>query len=265
MNHAAESSPVSQNVADSAAWVCPLCAEIVGAQGTPGFQGNPGPSDSKDLYGSRVCAACAGRFTDRRWMAFMLDMVVLGYAWLLVDVVIQVAKGDLHAISHILPLNLLLAPLGMIGLPCWPITLAGSFNLRGRVDFAQTLLVLATFACVLLKDGFRGQSPGKHWLGLRVVDRETLRPTSLGGSMKRNLALLMPFFLGYIAVGLTLRRRGRFGEKWAGTVVIEDRFRDNPVFTGGRRRCRACSYDLTGNVSGRCPECGEDVYRMVRG
>ena len=25
--------------------------------------------------------------------------------------------------------------------------------------------------------------------------------------------------------------------------------------------CRKCGYDLTGNVSGRCPECGRDVHR----
>ena len=24
-----------------------------------------------------------------------------------------------------------------------------------------------------------------------------------------------------------------------------------------RNRCRSCGYDLTGNVSGNCPECGE--------
>ena len=26
-------------------------------------------------------------------------------------------------------------------------------------------------------------------------------------------------------------------------------------------RCRRCGYDLTGNVSGRCPECGERINR----
>lgn len=29
----------------------------------------------------------------------------------------------------------------------------------------------------------------------------------------------------------------------------------------GRNRCRKCRYDLTGNVSGRCPECGETINR----
>lgn len=193
----------------------------------------------------------------------MLDMVVLAYAWVLVDVVIRVVQGELHALSDALPLNLLLAPVGMIGVPCWPVTLAPTLGLRSRLDLARMLLTLAPFVSILLKDGFRGQSPGKRWLGLRVVDRETLRPASFGGSIKRNLALLLPFFVGYIAIGLTLRRRGRFGEKWAGTMVLEDRFRDNPVFTGGHRRCRACGYDLTGNQSGRCPECGAERLSVV--
>jgi len=26
-----------------------------------------------------------------------------------------------------------------------------------------------------------------------------------------------------------------------------------------RKRCRTCGHDLTGNVSGRCPECGEPI------
>jgi len=28
-----------------------------------------------------------------------------------------------------------------------------------------------------------------------------------------------------------------------------------------RGRCTKCGYDLTGNVSGRCPECGEPIPR----
>ncbi|MBN1511548.1 MAG: hypothetical protein JXB13_05995 [Phycisphaerae bacterium] len=31
--------------------------------------------------------------------------------------------------------------------------------------------------------------------------------------------------------------------------------------TRGPNRCRHCDYDLTGNVSGRCPECGTEIKR----
>lgn len=30
-------------------------------------------------------------------------------------------------------------------------------------------------------------------------------------------------------------------------------------------RCVACDYDLTGNVSGRCPECGSEITRVESG
>jgi hypothetical protein len=33
--------------------------------------------------------------------------------------------------------------------------------------------------------------------------------------------------------------------------------RRQPQFPGGC--CRACGYDLTGNTSGRCPECGREI------
>ena len=31
------------------------------------------------------------------------------------------------------------------------------------------------------------------------------------------------------------------------------------IASRGRNRCRKCDYDLTGNTSGRCPECGESI------
>ncbi|GIK16623.1 MAG: hypothetical protein BroJett003_15870 [Planctomycetota bacterium] len=86
-----------------------------------------------------------------------------------------------------------------------------------------------------------------------------LTPISFGASLKRNLVLLMPFYLGHITIAATLRERGRFGEGWVRTMVVEDRFRTNPIFSGTGRLCRTCVYDLTGNVSGMCPECGTGV------
>jgi hypothetical protein len=39
----------------------------------------------------------------------------------------------------------------------------------------------------------------------------------------------------------------------AGTIVLWYRDRSRPG------HCQACGYDLTDNVSGRCPECGEET------
>lgn len=30
-------------------------------------------------------------------------------------------------------------------------------------------------------------------------------------------------------------------------------------FAPAGRYCRVCGYDLTGNISGRCPECGTEI------
>ena len=35
-------------------------------------------------------------------------------------------------------------------------------------------------------------------------------------------------------------------------------------FTDGGRKCRVCAYDLRGNMTGRCPECGHRVIAHGR-
>ena len=45
-----------------------------------------------------------------------------------------------------------------------------------------------------------------------------------------------------------------FGYWWARLFV---RLRSRSLVPGPR--CEACGYNLTGNTSGRCPECGNDV------
>lgn len=60
-------------------------------------------------------------------------------------------------------------------------------------------------------------------------------------------AVTIPFwlpFVGSLTAMIVLWRRGR-----------------RPVLPG---QCRRCGYDLTGNVSGCCPECGSVVAGMVR-
>ncbi|GMU84288.1 MAG: hypothetical protein AMXMBFR47_41580 [Planctomycetota bacterium] len=59
--------------------------------------------------------------------------------------------------------------------------------------------------------------------------------------------IYLPFWMPLLAIGgptfwLWLRRRG----------------------TSGSGACEACGYDLTGNLSGQCPECGTLVAGFVR-
>ena len=41
---------------------------------------------------------------------------------------------------------------------------------------------------------------------------------------------------------------------------VVNHFRPRPIPPG---HCQTCGYNLTGNVSGRCPECGTDVAADV--
>jgi hypothetical protein len=47
-----------------------------------------------------------------------------------------------------------------------------------------------------------------------------------------------------------------FGLAWFPARLVFDRLRKREI---GDRHCRKCDYNLTGNVSGVCPECGEKI------
>lgn len=69
-------------------------------------------------------------------------------------------------------------------------------------------------------DGFEGgQSLGKRWAGLRVVDAETGAPCTFGQSLIRNVLLM---FLGPLDwLFIFGDRHQRLGDKAAGTIVID--------------------------------------------
>jgi uncharacterized RDD family membrane protein YckC len=73
----------------------------------------------------------------------------------------------------------------------------------------------------LFADGFEdGQSYGKRWIGMRVVDSQTGKPCTFGQSFLRNLVLtaLGPFDWIFIFG----ENHQRLGDKAAGTIVIYD-------------------------------------------
>ncbi len=81
---------------------------------------------------------------------------------------------------------------------------------------------------------WRGQTPGKRWLKLRVI-REDGRPISFFEAMVRNLLrvidfLIPPFYsIGLISVFATERDQ-RVGDLVAGTVVVREREAEAPAF-----------------------------------
>ncbi|MBN2448588.1 MAG: hypothetical protein JXO22_17815 [Phycisphaerae bacterium] len=54
---------------------------------------------------------------------------------------------------------------------------------------------------------------------------------------------------------------GTFFGFWTGCIVANRRERAQRLrrSLAAQGRCERCGYDLTGNVSGRCPECGEPI------
>jgi len=78
-------------------------------------------------------------------------------------------------------------------------------------------------------------------------------------SLKRNLPILVPCAI--IVMPATLEKGWRWGDHWARTRVIWKKHRLELPFAPQGILCLVCGYDLTGNVSGVCPECGTRIRR----
>src|SRR5215471_15351996 len=112
-------------------------------------------------------------------------------------------------------------------------------RLANAPKWVIALLVVIQF---LIFDGYfavfewiwRGQTPGKRWLKLRVI-REDGRPISFFEAVVRNLLrtadiLVPPFYsIGLISVFATARDQ-RVGDLVAGTVVVREREAEAPDF-----------------------------------
>ena len=207
---------------------CPLC---VGTMAGRKF---------KRLYGISVCRDCHLAFASRRQGAFVADFIVYG-------LVCGLGAAGLTAVWEN---TNLLSPVGEILYGAWAIVTGLAF---------------------LGKDGFRGHSLGKAANGLQVVDCRTYQPVGFLRSVLRNLpilSLLVFVALGFvhpavillapiplIILGVWLHRGYRPGDGWAGTKVIWKKYANRLVFTG-QGACEHCQYDLRGNTTGVCPECG---------
>lgn len=176
------------------------------------------PVETFHLYDLQVCADCRAAFSRRRQAAFATDLLL------------YVAVGN---------------------------ALALLYHLLFGVEMHKYLAV-ASFVVFLLKDGFRGMSPGKWLFDVQVLDENTRWPAGFWASFKRNLPILVLSWIAIILIVIDLPRGRRWGDRWANTMVIWRRYADRmPLepFT----RCRKCAYDLTGNVSGICPECSTPI------
>lgn len=73
---------------------------------------------------------------------------------------------------------------------------------------------------------WNGQSPGKRWVGLRVI-RTDGTPITFAESLVRNLVRVVDFLPAYYGIGIVTmfidRRSRRLGDLTAGTLVVRDR------------------------------------------
>src|SRR5438132_4511041 len=117
---------------------------------------------------------------------------------------------------------------------------------RGVEEGRLWILALATLAVFVLYFGYfvifetvwSGQTPGKRWLKLRVI-QEDGRPLNFFGALSRNLLrgadmlpimIILPFYSVGIASVFASARSKRLGDFVAGTVVIKERAAEAPSF-----------------------------------
>lgn len=178
------------------------------------------------LYGVRVCSKCRNGLASRRQFAYLVDRIAFAVFSMGVAPIVQDA---------------------------FPSRLS-----TGAESLLAFLVLRLIFLC---KDGIYGKSLGKLLAGIRVVDVTTRAPIGVPQSLVRNLPMLIPY-IGVLGIFWTMMKGGRWGDGWANTMVVWDRYKDRLPFADLadiNAYCRSCGYDLTGNVSGRCPECGVDI------
>ena len=209
---------------------CPLCRER--------------PTWKKTLYGHPVCRKCYYKFANRRQLAYIVDSVLFTL--------------PLSAIFYFAAYQYAATTAQRGG------TMPDDFVLEAF--FAVLGLV---FGCLFaMKDGFGGQSPGRRLTGVQVLDDRTNQPIGFGQSFKRNAILLVsniPVVGGLagliviVMIAVQLNKGYRIGDRYAQTRVIWKKYARSIVFGGDGLACQSCGYDLTGNQSGICPECGAAV------
>jgi uncharacterized RDD family membrane protein YckC len=128
------------------------------------------------------------------------------------------------------------------------------------------LVGLSLFAILwgyfVLFEGFRdGQTPGKRWMGIRVI-RDTGHPVTLREAAARNLLRLVdfmppPYLLGILCIAFHPRGK-RVGDLVAGTVVV----RDQPVHAAVA--VPPATSDEGEPVAAGPPQLSDEEFRVLR-
>lgn len=104
-------------------------------------------------------------------------------------------------------------------------TLAGGFSMWFVAILSLVGAIFYWGYYVFFEMLWNGQSPGKRWVGLRVI-RTDGTPITLSESLIRNLARLVDFLPAAYGVGIVTmfidRQSRRLGDLAAGTLVVQD-------------------------------------------
>jgi len=112
---------------------------------------------------------------------------------------------------------------------------ANRINLLGKWAFAafialNFLLIWGYFA--LFEAFWRGQTPGKHIMKLRVI-KDSGRQITFFEAMSRNLLRIIDylpaFYLAGVITMLCTKRHQRLGDLAAGTIVVHERSDEQPL------------------------------------
>lgn len=241
---------------DSNPTCCPMCHRHFEAEAM------------RPLYRGKVCHVCRFMFACRRVGAYCVDFLLAMCAVSVCEVFIEMYFG-ISNFDHTLT-----EWIGMF-LRVWLFMLilnAGAYFLFlpyllqafSGTYFVVWLLCVVVGRWVILpllmaaRDGWHGRSIGKRLFGLQTIDTQTGLPIGWRQSIKRNVLLMLPFSCWVIGFGLLKGQRA--GDRAACTRVIVMRLRASEIFHDSDY-CQQCQYDLTGNTTGVCPECGNVLTR----
>ena len=141
----------------------------------------------------------------RRFYAFTIDKVILGFIGMILMVVGTTAFG--------------------LGISSYDMTAdpEALMALGGKVFLLyQSVTLILDMVYFSYFHGTTGQTPGKRLLGLRVV-QETGEPIGLGTAFLRWVGYIvsaLPMLMGFLWAGADRRKQG-WHDKIAGTVVID--------------------------------------------
>ncbi len=235
---------------------CPLCDQ---------------PTDEirmGSLYGHEVCGLCRNGLMIRRACAFSIDFLLItllvSVAEVLYMIVTEVTNYHHSFADWFAKLSYALGYMLFVNSLAHFMLLPRLFWDWGNHSYFVWLLVLIVIRFVILpfilaaRDAIGGRSLGKRLMGLLTIDTRSGQPIGWLKSIHRNLWLMLPMVCWVVL--WQLRKGDRLGDHASRTRVI-DRHR---VYDDSFR-CPECHYDLTGNTTGQCPECGAPVSeRQIR-